>query len=74
LFLEINLRNKKWLLCGGYNPHKNFINNFLEHISIALDTYIDQYDNILLLGDFNCEETDISMESFFDHYDLKNLI
>ena len=24
-FVEINLRKKKWLLCGSYNPHKNSI-------------------------------------------------
>ena len=25
LFTEINIRNKKWLLCCSYNPHRNNI-------------------------------------------------
>ena len=74
MLLEIKLHKKKWILCGGYNPHNNSINYFLEHISKAMDTYLDQYDNMLLLGDFNCEETNIVMKTFFDTYNLKNLI
>ena len=74
MLLEIKFRNKKWLLCGGYNPNKNSINYFLEHIGKALDTYLGQYDNIILLGDFNCEESNTVMETFFDTYDLRNLV
>ena len=29
ILLEINSHHKKWLICGGYNPHKNSINYFL---------------------------------------------
>ena len=32
LFVEINIRKEKWLLCCSYNPHKNNISNHL-HIS-----------------------------------------
>ena len=28
IFLEINLRKTKWLVFGGYNPHKTNIENF----------------------------------------------
>ena len=31
-FVEINLRKKKWLLCGSYNPHKINIANHLKNI------------------------------------------
>ena len=58
IIFEINLHKRKWLLCGGYNPHKNSIEYFLDHISTALDTYVSSYDNILLLGDFNCEASE----------------
>ena len=27
LFTEINIKNKKWLLCCSYNPHRNNISN-----------------------------------------------
>ena len=33
LFIEINVRNKKWLLCYLYNRHKNIISNHISHLS-----------------------------------------
>ena len=30
IFVEINLRKKKWLLCCSYNPHKSNITNHLK--------------------------------------------
>ena len=74
IIFEINLHKRKWLLCGGYNPHKNSIEYFLDHISTALDTYVSSYDNILLLGDFNCEASENPMANFCGKYALKNLI
>ena len=32
IFVEINLRKKKWLLCCSYNPHKSNIANHLKNI------------------------------------------
>ena len=29
LFFELNLRNRKWLVCCSYNPHKNLIKDYL---------------------------------------------
>ena len=29
LFFELNLRNRKWLVCCSYNPHKNLIKEHL---------------------------------------------
>ena len=37
LFVEINLRKRKWLLCYSYNPHKNLIVAYLREIQVALD-------------------------------------
>ena len=50
LFIEINIRKKKWLFCCSYNPNKNNISKHLHCLSKGLDTYISQYDNIMLLG------------------------
>ena len=38
-YLEINLRKKKWLLCGTYNPHRNTIGNQLDSLSKNLALY-----------------------------------
>ena len=56
-FVEINLRNKMWLLCDSYNPPKNSVSihiDFLrrEHLSPS------NHENFILLRDFNSEMTD----------------
>ena len=67
IFIEINLFKKKWLICGFYNPHKTQI---LKHV---LDYYLS-YDNIIILGDCNSEQTETYMKDFINAYDLKNLV
>ena len=54
MFIELNLRNKKWILFGGYNPKKERISYFLNHLGQSSDKFIGN-DNLLLIGDFNSE-------------------
>ena len=74
IFVEINFRKKKWLIFASYNPHKSNISNHLHHLSKGLDNYIGNYDNILLLGDFNSEFSEPCLNDFCDIYNLKNLV
>ena len=74
IFIELNLRKTKWLLTCGYNPHKENISYFLSHVSKELDTLIGNYDNLLLVGDFNSEISEDVMKDFSQTYNLKNLI
>ena len=75
IFVETNFRKKKWLICASYNPHKsNISNHHLHHLSKGLDNYIGNYDNILLLGDFNSEFSELCLNDFCDTYNLKNLV
>ena len=55
IFLEINLRKRKFLLFGGYNFNKSNIDVFLKNIGPILDKNMSNIDNFLLLGDFNSE-------------------
>ena len=32
LFVEINIKKKKWLVCWSYNPYQNNISNYLHHL------------------------------------------
>ena len=32
-YTKINLRKKKWLLCGSYNPHRDNIGNHLDSLN-----------------------------------------
>ena len=74
LFIEIKLRNKKYILVEGYNPHSDSSSYFLSHIGKALDKLLGNYDNILLLGDFNSTQEEQCMKDFCETYNLENLI
>ena len=36
-YIELNVRNSKWLVNCSYNPHKNRIGNHFDRISEFLD-------------------------------------
>ena len=74
LFVEINLRKTKWLLFGTYRPPTQSITYFLDSVSNALDIYLKFYDNFLLVGDFNCEESESNMSSFLSQYNASSLV
>ena len=63
-FIELKLMKKKWLLCCSYNPHRRFISNHLIDIGKKLDLLSTNYDNILLLGDFNVEVENNFLKEF----------
>ena len=46
LFLEINIRKKKWLFCCSYNPHKNNISNHMHHLNKGLDVYLKNFNKL----------------------------
>lgn len=73
-FLEIRIRQCKWLIVVGYNPHKDGIRNFLEKIGTELDKLIPNYENILMLGDWNSSVNEDCMKEFCETYSLDNLI
>ena len=74
LFIEIKLRNKKFVVVTGYNPHKETTSYFLSHVGKALDKLLGRYENILILGDMNSTQEEHCMTDFCDTYDLENLI
>ena len=74
IFIEINFKKCKWLLFGGYNPHKDYIKDFLLEIQRELDNLMTSYENFILMGDFNSEITEYFMEDFCNMYNLQNLI
>ena len=73
-YIEINLRKKKWLLCGTYNPHRNNIANHLDSLSKNLALHSSAYDSYIVIGDFNIEVDSKEMSSFCDTFDLTSLI
>ena len=73
-YVELNLRNSKWLVNCSYNPHKNSIGNHLDRISESLHFLSSEYEKMIFLGDFNVTDDEYYMKSFCENYGLKNLI
>ena len=44
------------------------------HLSKALDTYMNKYDNILFLGDFNSETSKNFKNDFCNVYNLRKIV
>ena len=65
--------HRNCLFCCSYNPNKNNISKHLHCLSKDLDTYISQYDNIMLLGDLNIEISDPVLKDFCNVYNLFSL-
>ena len=55
LFIEINLRKAKWLMCCCYNFHKSLINKCTYDIDKVLASYTGNSNNFLITGDLNSE-------------------
>ena len=73
LFIEINIRKKKWLFCCSYNPNKNNLSKLLHCLRKGPENYISQYDSIMLLGDLNVERSSPVLNDFCNVYDLFSL-
>ena len=58
---------------GSLHPHRENISYFLIHVGKALDKLLGDYDNLLLLGDFNSSVSERSLKDFCDVYNLENL-
>ena len=58
LFLEINLRLRKWLIVGPYKPPDQSKLIFLLSLSKNLSIYVDKFENVVLLGDFDMTTQD----------------
>ena len=74
LFIELNFRKKKWLLCCTYNPNRSNISRHLDLLRRSLDLYSAEYELFTIDGDFNTAVTQTSMKVFCDSYEFKNLL
>ena len=74
IYLEINIRLRKWLIVGLYKPPSRNNSLFLEKMSKSLSLYLDSYENMTLLGDFNMTPEDQHLQHFTDTFSLEHLI
>ena len=47
---------------------------FLNKLTVMIDFFADTYDNYLIMGDFNIEQSDPSLKAFLNSNNLCNLI
>ena len=73
-YVELNLRNKKWLINSSYNLNKTKICNLINVLSTYLDLHSTAYEKILILGDFNVGTEEQHMKASCDNYNLTSLI
>ena len=74
LFIEINLRKQKWLLCCTYIPNFSLVKENLDELQKVLDRISSNYENYLLIGDFNAQPSDQVIVDFCQVYNLENII
>ena len=53
VYVELNLRNEKYLINCSYNPHKTMIKNHLASLSHFLILHSSKYKRMLILGYFS---------------------
>ena len=74
LFIELNLRNSKWLLFGTYHPPSQSDEYFFHQVKLGLDRYSKYYEKFILIGDFNAEESEPCLSQFLFEMNAKNIV
>ena len=63
-FVELNMSSKKWLLGCSYDPNQDNIASNLRNVSAALEKPCTDYENIILLGNFNVKSL-VKQKTYF---------
>ena len=71
MFIEINFRNCKWLLCGLYHPPSQSDQYFFDNLDKALDVY-STCEKVLITGYFNAQEGEKCIDAFLYQHELKS--
>ena len=71
---ELNLRKDRWLFVSIYKPPLQNNQYFVIILSDLLDFSSNEYDNNVVLGDFNLEPSSPSLLSFMDSQNFASLI
>ena len=63
MFIEINLRKKKWLLSVSYNPLKALIGRHLQAVVKNLDLCSGRYENVIIMKDLIPNQLKVQWEN-----------
>ena len=76
--VELTISKKKWCILFAYwLPQNNSLKAFFEEINLSLSAIVNEYENIMLIGNLNLN-TKSNLNSYYsdlcDTFDLTNLI
>ena len=74
IFIELFLRKEKWPLYGGYNPGRARTSQYIKNVEDTLNKYINKYDNIIKMGDINCDFIIKGNKLFCEAFNLTNIV
>ena len=72
--LEINLKQRKLLVVSIYRPPDQNLDYFLSSITGLLDHYLKSYEDFVIMGDFNANESNPAMETFLNQHKCKSIV
>ena len=70
--IELSIKSRKWLCIGLYKAPSQNEKYFLDNLSLALTKMSCEYENFMLIVDFNL--TVFNLEAFMNAFDLECLI
>ena len=71
--IELSIKSRKWLCIGLYKPPSQNEKHFLDNVSLALTKMSCEYENIMLIGDFNLTVESKNLKVFMNAFDLECL-
>ena len=74
ILIELSIKSWKWLCIGLYKPPSQNEKYFLDNQSLALTKVSCEYENVMLIGDFNLTVENKNLEVFMNAFDLECLI
>ena len=72
--VESNLKKQKWLLLCMYRPPSQRQKCFFGEIEKCLDSFSNKFENLLLMGDLNCEISESEKNNFVDSYNFTSIV
>ena len=72
--IELSIKSLKWLCIGLYKPSSQNGKYFLDNLLLALTKMSSEYENVMLIGNFNLTVENKNLEVFMNTSDLECLI
>ena len=70
VLIEFSIKSRKWLCVGLYKTYSQNENYFLDKLSLVINRLTCQYENFILIGDFNMTTGNRNLEDFMNSFGL----